>query len=116
MMEGDTSRDMANNLILFQKLRTGIDVVDQVIEKLFTSLSTIFNKQIIDGKFLEDVLITTGATRSIAHGLQRPVVGYIVVKRSANSQIWDSESTNTKKDIFLNLNSSATVTISLWVF
>lgn len=87
-----------------------------MMEKLGITLDGILNKEILDGVLLKDVLVATGAVRHIQHGLARPVTGYIVVKRNANSVIWDSEASNNRKELFLDLNSSATVTVTLWVF
>lgn len=107
---------VARSIPDFQKISTNIKEVDRMTEKLSLTLGVLLAKQIIDGELLEDVLVTTGATRTIPHTLQRPVTGYIIVKRNANAVIWDSESLNLRKDLFLDLNSSATVTVSIWVF
>lgn len=107
---------MAFSIPSFTKLTTGIPAVDQTIERIFTTFVGILSKQIIDGQLLKDVSIPTGSVVKVPHTLSRKVTGYIVIKKNANAQIWDSEASNTLPTKFLNLNSSANVVISLWVF
>lgn len=100
----------------FQKISTATPLVDQVVEKIQVSFDSIFNKEILDGRLIADIALASGSTNHVEHGLQRAVVGYIVVKKSANSTIWDSESSNTRRSLFLDLNCSSAVTVTLWVF
>lgn len=74
----------------------------------------IVGKKIIDGNLIKDVEITTGSPVEVPHGLSRLINGYVVVRRSNDSIIWDSESAAPTS--LISLNSSKNTTISLWVF
>lgn len=79
-------------------------------------LKQIKNISILDGVLLEDVSVPTGSDVVIPHKLNRKLVGYIVVRNSAEATIWDKQSDNTLPGKTLILKSSADTTISMWVF
>lgn len=76
----------------------------------------IQSKQIIDGIILPSVTLTTGVLNSIPHKLARKAVGYIIINRSADCRIWDDQITNSQKDVYLKLRTSANVVVDIWVF
>lgn len=65
----------------------------------------------LDGRLIEDVVVTT-STVSIEHKLGREPLGYIITKQNADARIWYTSI----NELFLVLDSSATVTIDVWVF
>ena len=69
------------------------------------------NNPLLDGRLIEDVRVTT-TRASIEHKLGRTPIGYIIVKQNADARVWYTSI----NDLFLVLDSSATVTIDLWVF
>lgn len=68
------------------------------------------------------VLTAANNPTEVSHQLGRPLVGLIVVRNTANSTFWDSQSSNTIAnkhagvDKSLLINCSANCTISLYVF
>lgn len=98
----------------FRRVRTEDGDIKQLQDAVANTLQTITQREILDGVLLTDIYVATGAARDIEHKLGRKPRGYVVVKRDAESEIWDSESD--LPNSFLSLNSSANVTISLWVF
>lgn len=93
-----------------------VAVKDQATERalghIISAVGDIALKEILDGELLKDVVIVAGTPKLVAHKLGRKPVGYLVVRRSANSMVWDSAATKE----FLTLSASANVTVSLWVF
>jgi len=71
------------------------------------------NNPLLDGVLLEGLSVSTSAT-DFAHGLGRAPRGYFVVKASAAAAVFDT--TSVTPTTTLKLTSSATATISLWVF
>lgn len=69
-----------------------------------------------NGVQLTGILLNVGVVNNIEHKLGRQLQGWIVVGQNANAQIWDSQDANTFKTKFLALQSSANVTVNLWVF
>lgn len=96
-----------------------INLKDQDISRIQSNITqtfnSILNKKILDGQLLEDIDLTT-SFQNIEHKLNRAVIGYIVVKRNADSRVWDNEANNTKKELFLTLKANVSVTVSLWIF
>lgn len=95
-----------------------IEVKTNEVKHLQDAIAKIFNqilkKQIIDGAFIENISIVTGTPYNLSHGLEINPRGWIVVKKNAESDIWQTDSDTPTSTMILN--SSANVTISLWVF
>ena len=98
-----------NNL---KKVRSDDRIINQVQDNIEQAITPIINSEIIDGLIIKDIEVLTGATLTLSHKLGRTPNGFAVIKRNANSTVWNG--LIDKKTI--ELNSSANVTISLWVF
>lgn len=79
-----------------------------------SSLKSILSKEIIDGVLIEDVILVAGQDNLVAHKLGRTPRGYLVVRCSSQASVWDSEPVYPDK--FLELQSSANIIVSLWIF
>lgn len=94
-------------------------VVDSEARRFQESVRLSFEKlsgvPFLDGTLIEDVTITTGTPKVVNHGLGREPVGFLVLDRDANAIVWQSTTTVNYANR-MTLNSSANVTISLWVF
>ena len=100
----------------FEPLFSLSEELTKIQERLGRSINPVVNKAIIDGELLEDLDITTGQANLVNHRLDRPLVGWIAVRKSANAVLWDEQATNEDDRRTLDLRSSANVTVSLWVF
>ena len=96
----------------FKTISSDDPVLQRVQDNISTVVSQIVDKAVLDGVLLKDVYLTTGSVHVISHKLGREPLGYICVKKNANSTIWESAITSRT----LSLNCSANVTVSLWVF
>ena len=101
---------------LFRKINTGDSNLQRIQDNIEKVLNPLARKEISDGLLIEDVAIVSGTMKSIDHGLGRKLRGWFAVRVSANAVIWDNQSTNLFPTRTLNLQSSANVTVSLWVF
>lgn len=70
--------------------------------------------QIINGQVLKGILLTTGQDNPVSHKLGRELVGYIVIKKNANADVWDS--TSATPTLTVVLQTSANCTVDLYVF
>jgi hypothetical protein len=90
------------------------------LDRMFGRIQLFFEKiagqVILDGRYVDEVNLTSGVQNFIEHKLGRAVKGYIVVKNNAQCDIWDNEATNTNQDRFLVLRTSANAIVSLWIF
>ena len=71
---------------------------------------------IVDGVLLKDIALKTGQTNEVPHPLNRPPNGCIVVNKVGSSFISTSSDVNKNPKTTLLLNTTANVTVSLWVF
>lgn len=103
----------------FIKIRTQDEDLNKMQERVEAAFQPIFNSEIVNGVFLEEINLVTGSDNIIEHKLGRKVRGYIVVSKSANSNVYDKindASDTTNKNFYLNLQCSANVTVNLWIF
>lgn len=98
----------------FRAIRSSVKDISRLQDALSKVFNAIQKKQILDGRLIENIEISTGTVKEVAHGLQSNPRGWIVVKKNAEATIWETASTLAGRT--LSLNASANVTISLWVF
>lgn len=96
---------MALSKIKFEDYR--LELLQQNVHRAIDESKTILS----DGRLIKDVVLTT-AGRDIDHKLGRTPVGFLVISRNANANVW----LTAKSATVLSLDSSATVTVDLWVF
>ncbi len=89
-----------------------VNKIQDNLDKFFEGLRKV---NILNGTLIKNVDLTTGSANRIEHKLDRIPEGYIVVKKNAVADIYDN-STGTRQDLFLDLNTTANVTISIWIF
>jgi hypothetical protein len=102
--------------VAFKKLNLSDKVVSRFQDNVSNSIHDLATTPIIQGNLLKNVVLVAGTTSIIEHKLGRNIEGWVVVGKSANSNIWDAQSSNAAPTLTLNLNCSADVTINLWVF
>lgn len=96
----------------FKKV-SGSDELSRLQEKLQEFFVPIIQCALIDGTLLQNIKLESGVN-SIQHKLNRELQGYIIVRKSANEQVWEANRNLPNK--FLNLQSTGSVTVDLWVF
>ena len=88
-------------------------LVQDNIAKVVDILSAI---PILDGVLLSDVELSPTApfitSTEVEHRLGRTPLGWFVTAKDAQAVVWEVS----RDDLFLGLNTSADVTIDLWVF
>ncbi len=82
--------------------------VQSNIEK---SLSPLSRLEIVNGNLIT-VAVTT-ADKQVEHLLGRLPIGWIVVGKDANANVWQTAAFN---DSYITLQASTTVNLTLWVF
>lgn len=97
-----------------KKLQLTDDAVSRFQDNVEEALKPIIAASLIDGLLLPDIDLISGQDNNVSHKLGRIPLGYIPVKRSASSTIWDQASTAPSS--LLNLHCSTSCTVSLWVF
>ena len=94
------------------------DEVNRTQSTLQESIGVLRDKDIIDGKLVTADITTAGT--NIPHGLGRNYKGYIVVRtvKSDGSKFTGSiyEDVGSERSIFLKLDTTADVTVTVWVF
>jgi hypothetical protein len=105
-------------------VRTDNDGIRQLQDATDVVLSAVTSKALLDGNFLQDVVITGGTVLTINHRLGRKLLGWIICRKNLEVDVWDSQASNPTPNATLILNATDSgdplnpnvVTISLWVF
>lgn len=99
----------------FRKINTADMNLNRVQDAVAESLFVISKGLLVDSVLVADVALASGVAQEVAHGLGRPALGWIVVKRNANATVWEP-STSVASDKFVRLQSDANVTINILFF
>lgn len=107
---------MAGNVLTrFAVINTTDQDLAIVQQNLVRVLNPIFSTQTLGGNILSNITLVTGSN-TINHGLGRNLNGWQIVRQRASASIWDSQDANKMQNLTLILNSSAPVTVDLYVF
>jgi hypothetical protein len=91
------------------------DTTDQFQREAAEIFKGMGKREILQGILLTSLSIGTSTTK-VSHGLGRVPLGFIVVDKTANSDIYRDGTVTTERDLFLHLKATTATTISLWVF
>ena len=94
-----------------------LNTVQDSIEQVITPLT---NAQVVDGNYIKEIDLTVSADNLVEHKLGREPLGWIVVRKFADANIWESltaggASYDRKK--FINFQTDTTTTdVYFWIF
>jgi len=107
---------MSNSIKTFKK--TSFD--DKDLAKLQNNIEIliqpVLNSQVIDGNLVKNVIIKPSQRNEVYHGLDREPLGFIIVRKRADSRIWDLQDSNTAKKRTFTLACSHQVCVDIWFF
>jgi hypothetical protein len=78
-------------------------------------LDFLLQSQITKGVLLQNVDLKAGVNY-VSHLFSRKLTGWVIVRQRSQSQLWDSQDSAASPAQILVLNTSADVTVDLWVF
>lgn len=76
----------------FKQIKSDDYELMRVQDNVNSALIPIQNSQIIDGQVLKSISLKTGQPNIINHRLNRDIVGYIVIRKNADANVWDASS------------------------
>lgn len=65
---------------------------------------------------IRDINLVTGQINKVNHKLNRPIVGYFIVRKNAAADVWDSQEQNDLNKSTLDLNTTADCKVSIIIF
>ena len=83
--------------------------------KWSSELNPIIANPIVNGSILQNITLVSGLN-VINHKLGQNLLGYVVIMKSANVAIYDSQTKNQTPQLTLQLISSGPAVINLYVF
>lgn len=88
----------------------------RIQDNIVSVLDNITDKEILDGIRVTNVPLISGITNEINHGLGRIPLGWVIIRKRAQADIWDLQDSNVNKSRTLSLACSSDVIIDLWIF
>jgi len=98
---------------LYSSIQTPNWELQKIQDNVSACLNPIAKNPLLDGVLIEGVPLTTGVDNNISHLLDRKPRMWLVVKKDADSNVW--EETSPAPGRILNLRCSANCNVSLWV-
>lgn len=105
-----------NRIKSFKKIGNDSLVIKQVQENVDQALTPIIKCPIIDGNLVTNVSLVVSKSNEILHGLGRKPRGFMIVRKRADSRIWDLQDTNPQPSRTFSLACSHNVTVDIWFF
>lgn len=96
----------------FKKVAGAEDDVAVLQDRLQEFFAQFIGNPLLNGVLLTNVSLPAATATRVEHKLGRPHIGWIVVKKNANSDIWESQDTKS----FVKLTAEADVVVDLWIF
>lgn len=100
----------------FKQVRLGELAIQKFQDNTRTTLDAITDRQILDGILIKDISLTAGRTNEIDHKLGRLSIGWIVVRKRNDVNVWDLQDNNSNPTSTLSLACSMDTIIDLWIF
>ena len=80
-----------------------------------TQINPVLALPINSGNLLQNISLTAGSN-VVNHLLSRKLQGWFLVRKRGSSDIYDTQDTNSTQALTLNLQSSAAVSVDIYVF
>ena len=96
-------------------------VLNSVQDQIEQSVTPIAESEIVDGNLIKEIDLTTGADNLIEHKLGREPLGWIVVRKFAAVDIYesltDSSGSSYDRKKFINFQVGTNMTdVNFWIF
>ena len=95
-------------------------VLNSVQDQIEQSVTPIAESEIVDGNLIKEIDLTTSADNLVEHKLGREPLGWIVVRKFADANIWESLTAggvNYDRKKFINFQTDTTTTdVYFWIF
>ena len=96
-----------------REFNTGQDHLEQV-------LTPLTNSSIVDGVYIKEIDLTVSVDNLVEHKLGREPLGWIVVRKFADANIWESltaDGVSYDRKKFINFQTDATtLDVYFWIF
>lgn len=100
----------------FQRIQTNDSDINRLQTNITKVVDTLSVQPLTIGNLLKSVVLVVG-DNTIYHGLNAPLTGWIPTRiRAMATSLYDKQDTNSTPSQTLILNSSAAVTVDLFVF
>lgn len=91
-------------------------VINTLQDNIENSITPLVDKTQNDSQVLTNINLIQGQNNIINHTLARSLIGYYIILKSAQADIWDTQQNNLSPDLTLWLSTSSDVLVNLIVF
>lgn len=97
------------------KVQTDNREVNQLQSNMLSQVNSLSQNAISNGTILSNIALKTG-DNDVNTKLGRKLIGWIIIRQRSAATFYDKQDTNKNPDKTLVLNSSADVTVDIYVF
>jgi len=101
-------------MAVLKRINTEDKNLNQVQENVDKVLDGINQNPLLGGRIKQDVVLKELEPFELEHGMNRQVIGYFIIKKSGEADVWDTKSNIPSKTLILT--STKNVVISLYIF
>lgn len=99
----------------YTKLNTNDELQNRIQDNTKKAVSSVASNPIVQGSILSNVSLKSG-DNTVDHKLGKKLTGWFIVKIRGAATIYDKQDSNAQASQTLVLNSSAAVSVDIFVF
>ena len=107
---------MSNSLKRYKKIPSRDNTIKQLQNHVQEVVNPIVDKEVLDGVLVKDVCLEALKANLIEHKLGRKPLGFLIVRKRADSRIWDIQDDNSQPSKTFALTCSHDVQVDIWIF
>lgn len=99
----------------YKVIGTDNNEINRIQEYISAAVESVAFSKILDGIIIKNVSLVTGPNE-IPHKLNRPLIGWLIIRKRANVDVYDLQDNNAAPSRTLTLQAASAVTLDLYVF
>lgn len=101
---------------IFRKIFTDDPLQQRLQDSIAQSFQQFEKLPQLDSVVVSNITLASGIDNQVEHKLGRPILGWQIIRKDANADVWESSTVNTAPSSFVILKASANVTVSFIFF
>lgn len=100
----------------FYKIISQDSILNRIQDAIGEVLNLIVKKPLVDGELVKEVDLLSGSDNYVNHRLNRPITGWVIVRKDSNANIYESATANALPSKHIILVTTANSTVDIWFF
>ena len=101
---------------IFQRIYTQDPLQQRLQDSIANSFSVLEKLPQLDSTIVENVALIAGGDNDVVHRLNRPIVGWQIIRINAAATVYESDTENTQPSAVVLLKTTVNCTVSILFF